>query len=89
MLFWLEKRWVNFRAMFDFHGKKIRKAGPSTPVQIMGLSDVPEAGELFQVYTSEKEARLIVEERKAQQQQRSINAPKASTGNPLQPYSGW
>jgi translation initiation factor IF-2 len=66
------------RAMFDFHGKKIRKAGPSTPVQIMGLADVPEAGELFQVYQSEKEARVIVEERKAQMQQKSINAPKAS-----------
>ena len=66
------------RAMFDFHGKKIRKAGPSTPVQIMGLSDVPEAGELFQVYDSEKEARAIAEERKAALQQKSINAPKAS-----------
>ncbi|GAP21217.1 translation initiation factor IF-2 [Leptolinea tardivitalis] len=66
------------RAMFDFHGKKIRKAGPSSPVQVMGLSDVPEAGELFQVYSSEKEARLIAEERKAQVQQKSINAPKAS-----------
>jgi translation initiation factor IF-2 len=66
------------RAMFDFHGKKIRKAGPSSPVQIMGLSDVPEAGELFQVYSSEKEARTIAEERKAQQQQKSNSAPKAS-----------
>jgi len=66
------------RAMFDFHGKKIRKAGPSSPVLVMGLSDVPEAGELFQVYSSEKEARLIAEERKAQVQQKSINAPKAS-----------
>ncbi len=66
------------RAMFDFHGKKIRKAGPSSPVQIMGLSDVPAAGELFQVYKSEKEARLIAEERKSQQQQKSNNAPKAS-----------
>lgn len=66
------------RAMFDFHGKKIRKAGPSTPVQIMGLSDVPEAGELFQVYESEKEARVIAEERKAALQQKTINAPKAS-----------
>lgn len=66
------------RAMFDFHGKKIRKAGPSTPVQIMGLSDVPEAGELFQVFDSEKEARVIAEERKAALQQKTINAPKAS-----------
>ncbi len=66
------------RAMFDFHGKKIRKAGPSSPVQVMGLSDVPEAGELFQVYSSEKEARAIAQERKALLQQNSINSPKAS-----------
>jgi len=66
------------RAMFDFHGKKIRKAGPSSPVQIMGLADVPAAGELFQVYPSEKEARLVAEERKALLQQKSIDAPKAS-----------
>ncbi|NLF52117.1 MAG: translation initiation factor IF-2 [Leptolinea sp.] len=66
------------RAMFDFRGKKIRKAGPSSPVQVMGLSDVPEAGELFQVYSSEKEARVIVNERKALQQQNSTSAPKAS-----------
>lgn len=66
------------RAMFDFHGKKIRKAGPSSPVQVMGLSDVPEAGELFQVYPSEKEARVIAQERKSQQLQNSIHSPKAS-----------
>ncbi|HEX7555474.1 MAG TPA: translation initiation factor IF-2 [Leptolinea sp.] len=66
------------RAMFDFHGKKIRKAGPSSPVQIMGLSDVPAAGELFQVYASEKEARVVAEEKKNLQQQKSSNAPKAS-----------
>jgi translation initiation factor IF-2 len=66
------------RAMFDFHGKKIRKAGPSTPVQVMGLSDVPEAGELFQVFASEKEARVVAEERKNQQLIRTSSAPKAS-----------
>jgi translation initiation factor IF-2 len=66
------------RAMFDFHGKKIRKAGPSSPVQVMGLSDVPEAGELFQVYGSEKEARVLVDERKSQQMARTSSAPKAS-----------
>lgn len=64
------------RAMFDFRGKKIRKAGPSTPVRIIGLSDVPEAGDIFQVYPSEKEARCIVEERK--QQQRAVSAPRAT-----------
>ena len=52
------------RAMFDFKGKKIQKAGPSTPVQIMGLTDVPSAGDIFQVCATEKEARAIVETRK-------------------------
>jgi translation initiation factor IF-2 len=51
------------RAMFDFRGRRVRKAGPSTPVSVMGLSDVPVAGDLFQVVDSEKEARQIVEER--------------------------
>ncbi len=51
------------KAMFDFRGKKIRKAGPSTPVSVMGLNDVPTAGDLFQVVESEKDARVIVQER--------------------------
>ncbi|MBN1145998.1 MAG: translation initiation factor IF-2 [Anaerolineales bacterium] len=51
------------RAMFDFHGRKIRKAGPSTPVSVMGLNDVPQAGDQFQVVESEREARSIVGER--------------------------
>lgn len=54
------------RAMFDFRGRKLHKAGPSTPVQVMGLNDVPAAGDLFQVLPSEKEARQVAEERKMQ-----------------------
>jgi translation initiation factor IF-2 len=51
------------RAISDFKGKAIKKAGPSTPVAVMGLSDVPSAGDIFQVVQSEKEARAIVSER--------------------------
>jgi translation initiation factor IF-2 len=51
------------RAISDFKGKPIKKAGPSTPVAVMGLSDVPSAGDIFQVVQSEKEARAIVSER--------------------------
>ncbi len=51
------------RAITDFKGKPIKKAGPSTPVAVMGLSDVPSAGDIFQVVASEKEARAIVSER--------------------------
>lgn len=51
------------RAITDYKGKPIRKAGPSTPVAVMGLSDVPSAGDLFEVVKTEKEARSIVAER--------------------------
>ncbi|NMC53817.1 MAG: translation initiation factor IF-2 [Chloroflexi bacterium] len=66
------------RAMFDFHGKRIRKAGPSTPVQIMGLSDVPNAGDIFEVVANEKEARAIVEERKQKEKDRKGSIKRAS-----------
>ena len=51
------------KAMFDHHGRRIQHAGPSTPVAVMGLNDVPEAGDLFQVVASDKEARSIINER--------------------------
>jgi translation initiation factor IF-2 len=51
------------RQLNDFKGKPIKKAGPSTPVAVMGLSDVPLAGDVFQVVETEKEARAIVAER--------------------------
>ena len=68
----------NIRAMFDYHGRKVRKAGPSTPVQVMGLSGVPQAGDLFQVLASEKEARLVISERKTQAQRKAAAIPKAT-----------
>ena len=51
------------KAMNDFRGKPIKKAGPSTPALVMGLSDVPAAGDLFEVVASDREAREIVTER--------------------------
>jgi len=48
------------RALSDFKGKPVKKAGPSMPVAVMGLSDVPSAGDVFEVVSSEKEARNIV-----------------------------
>ncbi len=52
------------RAITDFRGKKVAKAGPATPVSVMGLNEIPQVGEIFSVVSSEKEARTIVEERK-------------------------
>ena len=51
------------RAITDYKGKPIKKAGPSTPVAVMGLSGIPSAGDIFEVANSEKEARSIVAER--------------------------
>jgi translation initiation factor IF-2 len=51
------------KAMFDFRLHNIRKAGPSTPASVMGLSDIPSAGDVFQVVATEKEARAIMSER--------------------------
>ena len=49
------------RAMMDDKGRRVKEAGPSTPVEILGLNDVPGAGEIFMAMSSEKEARSFAE----------------------------
>jgi len=49
--------------MTDDKGHRIKKAGPSTPVEILGLHEVPEAGETFYVITDEKTAKQLIEKR--------------------------
>lgn len=49
------------RAMMDDKGRRVKEAGPSTPVEILGFSDVPGAGEIFMSMDSEKEARSFAE----------------------------
>ena len=52
------------RAMFDDKGRKVKKASPSIPVEVLGLSDVPKAGDILVVLDDEKKARSIAEKRK-------------------------
>ena len=52
------------RAMHDYKGKVLKQAGPSTPAEIIGLADVPTAGDVFRVVSDEKKARQVVEQRK-------------------------
>ena len=54
------------RAMVDDKGRQVKKAGPSTPVEILGLSEVPVAGDMFYVANSDKQARQAAEKVKAQ-----------------------
>jgi translation initiation factor IF-2 len=68
------------RAMYDFNGKTVKSAFPSTPIQVLGIGNVPPAGELFQVVPSEKEARLILAERAASKE----NGAETSTRTSLE-----
>jgi translation initiation factor IF-2 len=57
------KAYGRMKAITDFKGKLVKKAGPSMPVAVMGLNEVPAAGDVFHVVDSEREARGMVAER--------------------------
>lgn len=65
------------RAMIDDQGRRVREAGPSTPVEILGLSAVPEAGETFVSTNTEKEARAFAETYISESKNRLIEDTKA------------
>ncbi len=58
------KTWGRIKAMFDYEGKALQEAGPSTPVVVLGLQEVPNAGDVFERVMNDKDARRIAEERK-------------------------
>jgi translation initiation factor IF-2 len=60
------------RAMLDEHGKNVYEAGPSRPVQVLGLSSVPRAGDSFVVAPDDRTARQIAEKREAADRQASL-----------------
>ena len=62
------------RAMVNDKGKKVKSAGPSTPVEIMGLTEVPEAGDTFYEVKNEKMAKHLIEKRKRQAREQAMNA---------------
>ena len=62
------------RAMFSDSHKKIKNAGPSIPVEILGLSEVPEAGDRFHVVKDEKTARQMAEARKQKVREDNLNS---------------
>lgn len=60
------------RAMVNDKGRRIKTAGPSTPVEIIGLHDVPQAGDQFKVFEDEKKARTIGEKRALKQREQDL-----------------
>ena len=62
------------RAMKNDKGKVVKSAGPSTPVEIMGLTEVPQAGDTFYEVKNEKMAKHLIERRKRQEREKALNA---------------
>ena len=58
------KTWGRIKAMFDYEGKPVQEAGPSMPTVVLGLQEVPAAGDVFERVMNDKEARRIAEQRK-------------------------
>lgn len=61
------------RTMQDYKGKKVKTAGPSTPVEITGLTSVPQSGDIFYEVKDEKTAKHLIEKRKYEERQKGLN----------------
>ena len=66
------------RALLDDSGKRVRTAGPSTPVEILGLNEVPQAGDLFEAVQNDKLMKQIVAERKQKERSTRLEAMTAA-----------
>ena len=64
------------RAMIDDKGRRVKEAGPSTPVEILGLGDVPNAGEIFLAHANDKEAKYYAETFVAQNKEKLLEETK-------------
>ncbi len=68
--------WGRIKAMYNDVGKQVRKAGPASPVEILGLSSVSQAGDALTVVAGERQARTLIETRQAEMQQESSGMPR-------------
>ncbi len=66
------------RAMFDEHGQSVQEASPSTPVQLLGLSGTPAAGDELVALPNERKAREVAEMRREQMRQKRLSEQKAA-----------
>lgn len=75
-IFVVGEQWGRVRALVDDNGKRVKKAGPSVPVEVLGLNGTPQAGDVLNVVADENEAREIAEyrQRKAKELQGNIGA---------------
>ncbi len=72
------------KSLIDYHGKRIRMAGPSTPVKLVGLNGVPEAGCKLAVCKSEREARELAEARLSDRREETLSIKVQGSGASLE-----
>ncbi len=70
--------WGRIRTMYDARGRQVKKAGPATPVEIVGLEEVPQAGDVFLVVDDEKTAKEVTERRRLMKRDQEMQS-KSST----------
>jgi translation initiation factor IF-2 len=69
--------WGRVKAMLDDNGRRVRRAGPSFPVEVLGLLEVPQAGDQAQVFEDEHEARALVESRVQQRRVEQLSTDRS------------
>ena len=75
--------WGRVRAMFNDVGKRIQKAEPAAPVEVLGLNGVPQVGDTLTAVADERQAQTLIEKRKAEMEQESSLAAKSVSLNNL------
>ncbi len=68
--------WGRLKAMFNDRGKQVRRAGPATPVELLGLDSVPQAGDTLTVVADERRAKALIQKRQAEVQQETSPTSK-------------
>lgn len=71
--------WGRIRAMYDGRGRQVKKAGPSTPVELVGLEELPQAGDSFLVIDDDKLAKEVTERRKMAKREQEMEATHRMT----------
>jgi translation initiation factor IF-2 len=69
--------WGKVKAMFNDKGKRLKKAGPATPAEVLGFNDVPQSGDILTVLTSEKEARTLAQKQQEEKRLAALSPRRA------------
>ncbi len=73
--------WGRVKAMFNDAGKRVKKAGPSTPVEVLGLNGVPQVGDVLTVTADERQAQSLIEKNRAEREREQTTTKAVNLSN--------